>query len=131
MHRLSSRRTPIIFRGRPGDHPEGLNGNDWSHSLSHATDPEYLHSYARGAIELGYVVFVAYRKQGYAHEALLGAISRAEEGYSIKHFVASISPRNLPSINLIAKLGFRKVGQHVDEIDGIEHVYLRDVIRIP
>jgi len=94
-------------------------------------DPEYLHSYARGAIELGYVVFVAYRKQGYAHEALLGAISRAEEGYSIKHFVASISPRNLPSINLIAKLGFRKVGQHVDEIDGIEHVYLRDVIRIP
>src|SRR5215831_8631690 len=62
-------------------------------------DPEYLLSYARGAIEVGYVVFVAYRKQGYSYEALLGGISRAEECYSIKHFVASISPRNLPSIN--------------------------------
>ncbi len=90
-------------------------------------DPEYLHAYARGAVELGYVVFAAYRKRGYAQEALTGAMQWALKIHGIRRFVASASPNNLASSSLIAKLGFHKVGQQLDAIDGIEYVYLRDV----
>jgi hypothetical protein len=32
-----------------------------------------------------------------------------------------------PSQELVAKLGFKKVGEEVDPVDGIEYVYLLDV----
>ena len=90
-------------------------------------DPEYLRPYARNAVELGYVVFAPHRRQGYAREALAGAMQWALEMHSVELFVASVSPHNLPSLNLIAKFGFQKVGEEFDAIDGVEHVYLRDV----
>jgi hypothetical protein len=38
-----------------------------------------------------------------------------------------VSPENKPSLAVIARFGFTKVGQHVDEIDGIEDIYLGEV----
>jgi len=87
-------------------------------------DPEYLHPYARNAVELGYAVFPAHRNLGYAFEAVSGAMHWARDTHDVRYFVASIAPGNIPSLALIAKLGFHKSGEHVDPEDGIEHIYL-------
>ena len=92
-------------------------------------DPDYLRPYARGAVEFGYEVFAAHRRQGYAEEALLGLMQWARRTHDVGRFVASVSPDNLPSANLVTKLGFEKVGEQVDPVDGIEYVYLLDVNR--
>ena len=87
-------------------------------------DPEYLHPYVRNAVEFGYVVYPAHRRCGYALEALTGAMRWARDIHHVRRFVASISPSNGPSLALIAKLGFHKIAEHVDQEDGIEHIYL-------
>ena len=51
----------------------------------------------------------------------------AQETHGVSRFVATVAPANLPSQNLIAKFGFQKIGEHVDAIDGVENVYLRDL----
>jgi RimJ/RimL family protein N-acetyltransferase len=93
-------------------------------------DAEYLHPYVRNAVEFGYVVFPAHRRRGYALEAVTGAMCWAENEYGVRKFVASVSPRNVPSLVLIAKAGFRKIGEYVDDEDGVEHIYLRDRVVI-
>ncbi|MBI3513954.1 MAG: GNAT family N-acetyltransferase [Proteobacteria bacterium] len=90
-------------------------------------DPDYLHRYARKAVEFGYVVFAAYRRQGYAREALASLMQWAHEAHGVDRFVASVSPDNLPSQRLIAAFDFKRVGEHSDAVDGVEHVYLRDL----
>jgi ribosomal-protein-alanine N-acetyltransferase len=87
-------------------------------------DPQYLHPYVRNAVEFGYVVYPAHRRCGYALEALTGAMRWARDTHHIRRFVASISPSNGPSLALIAKLGFHRIAEHVDQEDGIEHMYL-------
>jgi RimJ/RimL family protein N-acetyltransferase len=89
-------------------------------------DPEYLHPYVRNAVELGYEVFSAHRRHGYALEALIGAMCWAKQKHGVRKLVASVSPSNAPSLALIAKAGFRKIGEHVDVEDGVEHIYLRE-----
>jgi RimJ/RimL family protein N-acetyltransferase len=87
-------------------------------------DPDYLHPFARDAVEFGYVVFADHRRRGYAGEALAGVMQWAQETHGVDRFVASVSPDNLPSLSLVRNLGFQKVGEYVDAVDGIEHVYL-------
>jgi [ribosomal protein S5]-alanine N-acetyltransferase len=93
-------------------------------------DPEYFHPFARNAVEFGYVVFPAHRRRGYALEALAGAMCWAEREYGVRKFVASVSPLNIPSLALIAKAGFCKIGEHVDDEDGVEHIYLKDSVAV-
>ena len=88
-------------------------------------DPEYLHPYARDAVELGYVIFSAHRRRGYALEAFKGAMSWAESN-GVQRFIVTISPSNTPSLALVAKAGFRKIGEHFDSVDGLEHIYLKE-----
>jgi len=88
-------------------------------------DPEYLHPYVRNAVELGYDIFTAHRRRGYAFEALTGAMSWAET-HGVRRFVVSISPGNIPSLALAAKAGFCKIGEHIDSEDGLEHIFLRE-----
>jgi RimJ/RimL family protein N-acetyltransferase len=49
----------------------------------------------------------------------------AQNAYDIRHFAASISPDNPASLRIIQRLGFTKVGEGIDDVDGIEHVFLR------
>ena len=77
----------------------------------------------RGRAELGYTVFEPYRRRGFASEAALGMMQWAHEAHGVGTFVLSISPANLPSLNMAAKLGFVQVGSQMDEEDGEEWVF--------
>ncbi len=50
----------------------------------------------------------------------------AHTAFGVRRFIASVSPENQPSLALIAHFGFAKVGQQMDEVDGIEDIYLRE-----
>jgi len=89
-------------------------------------DPDYLQPYARAAVEFGYHVFPVYRRHGYAAEAVTAAMDWARAVFGVRRFVVSVSPYNKPSLALIARLGFARIGQHMDEIDGVEDIYLRE-----
>jgi RimJ/RimL family protein N-acetyltransferase len=90
-------------------------------------DPEYLREYARDAVEFGYTVFTPYRRRGYATEAARAVMQWAQASFGVRHFVASVAPGNAPSLGVVARLGFSRVGTQIDEIDGEEHVFLRTV----
>ena len=77
----------------------------------------------RNCAELGYTVFEAYRRQGYASEAARAMMRWAHTERDVETFVVSISPENGPSLAMAAKLGFERVGSRIDEIDGEEWVF--------
>lgn len=91
-------------------------------------DPDCLHFYARDAVEFGYRVFAEYRRRGYAREAAGAVMDWAGSSFGIRRFIVSISWDNAPSLALAARLGFVRVGQQVDEVDGIEDVFLREAV---
>jgi len=75
-----------------------------------------------GRVEIGYRVDPAYRRQGYALEAVRGLFDWAA-ARGVHRFVASISPDNKASLSLAAKLGFERVGEQIDDVDGLEYVF--------
>lgn len=78
-----------------------------------------------GALEMGYTVFPQYRRQGYAHEAILGMMRWAHDEHGIGRFRVSISPNNTSSLALAAKLEFERTGEQMDPEDGLEYVFER------
>jgi len=76
-----------------------------------------------GMLEIGYEVFPAYRRQGYAREAVLAMFRWAQHDPAVLRFRASVSPDNAPSRNLVAGLGFIEVGTQWDEEDGEETLF--------
>lgn len=87
---------------------------------------DYLAELAPGAVEFGYFVMPAYRRRGLAEEAALGMMDWARRSHGVGRFVVSISPDNAPSVAMAAKLGFAKIGSHIDEIDGYEDIFALD-----
>ena len=79
-------------------------------------------AHAGPMIEIGYTLFVGDRGHGYATEAVRGMGSWAYAQHGVRLLVASIAPGNLASQRLAARLGFVRVGGHVDEVDGPEDV---------
>jgi ribosomal-protein-alanine N-acetyltransferase len=79
-----------------------------------------------GAVEYGYIVFTPWRNRGYATEAAEGVMRWAAEKHGVRRFVASVAPDNGASQRVVAKLGFRKVGQQIDDVDGTEDVFQLD-----
>jgi len=72
--------------------------------------------------ELGYTVLPNFRRRGYASEAIQGLMDWAVREHGVPRFRVSISPSNVPSLALAAKLGFRQTGSQIDEEDGLELV---------
>lgn len=84
--------------------------------------PAYLQPYAPGGIEIGYTVFPAHRRQGYAREAVNAMIDYAR-GQAVPRFVLSISPENTASLAIARHFGFVKVGTYDDPEDGEEIIF--------
>jgi ribosomal-protein-alanine N-acetyltransferase len=79
-----------------------------------------------GMLEIGYEVFPAYRRRGYAREAVVAMFRWAQREPAVLRFRASVSPANEPSRNLVTGLGFIEVGSQWDEEDGEETLFERD-----
>jgi ribosomal-protein-alanine N-acetyltransferase len=90
-------------------------------------NPDYLRGFAPGGIELGYTVEEPFRRQGFATEAVAALIRWARNEHGLTRFVVSIRPDNVPSLKMASKFGFQRVGEHLDEVDGLEHVFCLDL----
>jgi [ribosomal protein S5]-alanine N-acetyltransferase len=77
-------------------------------------------------VEVGYSVLPAYRRRGYALEAVQALFNWATAEHGIQRFVASVGPWNAPSLGLIRKLGFVQTGVQWDDEDGEELVFELD-----
>jgi len=77
----------------------------------------------QGRLEVGYRVEAPYRRLGYAREAVQALFDWAASAHGIHRFIASVSPTNEPSLQLIAGFGFKQTGSHIDEIDGLEYEF--------
>jgi RimJ/RimL family protein N-acetyltransferase len=91
--------------------------------------PTYLQDIAPGGVEIGYTIYPAFRRQGYAREACRALMEWAYREQGVPRFVVSISPDNVPSIAIARHFGFQKVSEHDDKEDGLEHVFVLEVTK--
>jgi len=81
---------------------------------------------AEGRLEVGYSVDPPYRRRGYARESVKALFDWAHATHGTTRFVASVGPWNDASLGLIAQYGFHKIGEQMDDIDGLEYVFETD-----
>lgn len=87
-------------------------------------DTAGVREYAPGGVEIGYTIFPAYRRQGYAREAVAGLMAWATATEGVDQFVLCISPTNHPSRQIAHQFGFTQIGTVEDEEDGPEDVFI-------
>ncbi|HJY12871.1 MAG TPA: GNAT family N-acetyltransferase, partial [Flavobacterium sp.] len=61
-------------------------------------------------------------------EAAMAVMNWASINFGVENFIASVLPENKDSLKLISRLGFKKVSEVMDDIDGLEYVFLRNII---
>ena len=111
---------PWLLRAIGLRHQQVMVGHIGFHTQPGA---DYLRELAPGGIEYGYTVFSAFRRRGYAREACEALMQWAYQEHQVTRFVVSIRPDNIPSRRLAEQLGFKQIGSHVDEEDGLENIY--------
>jgi len=92
-------------------------------------NPDYLQDYGQSLVEIGYAIFDNYRRKGFAEEMIKGIIPWAKN-YGVSGIVTSIAPDNIPSTKLTMKMGFLKIGEAIDDVDGTEYIYLLNIQNI-
>ena len=86
-------------------------------------DSPHLCAHGPNTIEFGYSIFEKHRRQGYATEAVQGLMHWAVRDAGIEQFVLSIAPDNAASQAIARRFGFKKIGEQIDEVDGLEEVF--------
>lgn len=86
-------------------------------------DSDALGGAAPDAIELGYSILPQFRRRGIARETVT-TLLRWARLRGAHHAILSISPNNIASLALAQSLGFVKVGEQIDDLDGPEDIYL-------
>ena len=66
------------------------------------------------ALELGWTVFPAFQRRGYATETARALMDWAVRVHGIRRFISATTPDNAASLRVHDKLGFRRTGQVVD-----------------
>jgi RimJ/RimL family protein N-acetyltransferase len=77
---------------------------------------------AEGWVEIGYQIDPRFRRRGYAFEAA-GAMFLWAADRGVSCFRASVSPDNEASLAMVRKMGFSRIGEQWDDIDGLEYVF--------
>lgn len=80
-----------------------------------------------GVVEIGYKIDAAHRRRGFAFEAAERMIEAVGQLAHVSAVRASIAPGNEPSLRIAERLGFRRIGEQMDEIDGLELVFERSI----
>lgn len=76
-----------------------------------------------GRAEIGYTVFTAFRGRGYAKEAA-AALKEWAFGQGEHEVFACVRPENAASLAVVGALGFEQVGEQIDDVDGLELVFV-------
>lgn len=63
-----------------------------------------------GTISLGYTFSYKHHRKGYAFESLTALIDLLHERYPEWDFISFTEPENVPSMNLLKKLGYKDMG---------------------
>jgi ribosomal-protein-alanine N-acetyltransferase len=69
---------------------------------------------AEDAVELGWSVFLAERRKGYATETAIALMDWALRVHGIRRFISATTPDNVASLRVHDKLGFQPTGEIVD-----------------
>jgi RimJ/RimL family protein N-acetyltransferase len=85
-------------------------------------NPHYLQRWLHDAVEFGFEIFPAFRRKGYATEAAQALMHWSSTTHGVNRFVLTIVPDNQASQALAAGLGFKRIGSHMDAVDGLEDV---------
>ena len=80
---------------------------------------------AEGTVEIGYRVAPAHRARGLATELTGGLLAWAGE-HGARRCLGSTAPDNLASQTVLARHGFVRTGEAMDDVDGLEWVFTRD-----
>ncbi len=80
---------------------------------------------AEGTVEIGYRVEPAHRRQGLATEIVSALLTWAGSTGAVR-CLGSTSPDNVASRAVLARAGFVRTGEQVDEVDGLEWVFTRE-----
>ena len=76
-----------------------------------------------GMVEIGYRTDPAWRRRGFAREAVTALLERAAREPGVSTVRASVRPDNVASLAVLRPFNFTRVGQQMDDIDGLEDVY--------
>lgn len=87
--------------------------------------PADLKDIAIDGVEIGYSVEENYRRQGFAKEAAQGLMEWAFNDQKQSCFILSIAPDNVASLSLANSMGFKEIGSHIDDEDGLELYFER------
>lgn len=77
----------------------------------------------RGMIEIGLGIVPEEQRQGFARELLSGMWSWIVEQPRVRVLRYCVSPTNTASLRLMAPFGLTRVGEQIDDIDGLEEIY--------
>ena len=76
-----------------------------------------------GMIEIGFGIVPEKQNNGFGKELLFGMWDWVCKKPEVKTLRYTVSPTNEPSMRIIKKIGFTKVGEQIDEEDGLELIF--------
>lgn len=80
-----------------------------------------------GMIEVGFRIVEEKQNQGLGFELIVGALRWICQRKDVKVLRCTVSPDNVPSMKIIKKLNFEKVGEQIDSDDGLELIFEQTV----